>query len=187
MRVGVADLHAAHLAALQLAHFLHELSLKRLKPAGLKNKQVTRSQQTPLPAALRRHALHSSRIGINLFAVKLFLPAHVARQEHRPSDELQDGVPVTAGSSQRIVPRKRALAARAQAHRAPGDDVPRLSVAVAKMPLENDVPAELSKSVNAWKEERTCLTRTWTAKMHRMAGDMLTSIKKGRSIPASCA
>ena len=87
--------------------------------------------------------------------MKLFLPAHVARQEHSARNELEDGVPVTAGSSKRIIPGKCALAARAQAHRAPGDDVPCLSVAVAKMPFEDNVPAELRKPVNARQGEET--------------------------------
>ena len=47
-------------------------------------------------------------------------------------------------------------------------------------------PSYASQSMRG-KGRKRCVTRTWTAKMHRMAGDMLTSIKKGRSMPASCA
>ncbi len=107
------------------------------------HKQHQQKKQKQQPAALRSHALHSRCIGINFFAVEFFLPAHVARQKHRPRNKFQNSVPVAGGSSERIIPRKSALAAGAQAYRAPRYDVPCLRVTVTKVRLENNTPAEL--------------------------------------------
>jgi hypothetical protein len=144
MRLQNDDLNTVHLAALQFAHFLHQLRLKRLQPAA-RVRHCSRKKQHPSPAALHSHALHRSGVRINFLTVKFLLPTHVTWQKHCPSHKFQNGVPVASGGSERIVAGEGALAARAQAHRAPGDDVPCLRVAVAEVPLKNDAPSELHR------------------------------------------